>query len=834
MTNSMTSSKSGMKIGILLLSVILVTLFGSTVAHAQITPLGDSYTNTADTTANYGSKTLLDVDGATQITYIQFPLSSIPSGASVSQATLKLYVNGVTTAGSFNVDYVNGAWAESTIDASNAPALGTTIASNVDVTTADKNQYILINVTSAVQAWLSGSETNDGFALVANSTFNATFDSKENTATSHPAELDIAYAGAITGVTTVSGSGLSGGGTSGTLNLSLTSACATSQVLQWNGTAWACETMSGTGTVTSVASGLGLTGGPITGSGTLAINPSVVPQLSAANTFTGNQTVNGNLSATGVVTGTGFQIGSNLFDYGSYANGNAFLGFAGNTTTTGTSNTASGFDALYSNTTGFANTASGFDALYSNTTGVYNMASGDYALYSNTTGGANTACGHQALLSNTTGTSNTASGYDALLSNTTGTSNTASGYAALFGNSTGGSNTASGFEALSSNTTGGANTASGASALYFNTTGANNTASGASALYYNTTGANNTASGYEALNLNTTGTNNTASGFEALSSNTTGPYNTATGYEALYSNTAANYNTATGAQALFNNTGEANLADGALALYSNLTGAGNTAVGANACYSNTTSNYLTCFGYSSSSSDGISNATAIGARARVEQSNSLVLGAIGINVGIGTTKPSNILTIGRGAGHPVSDSWETYSSRRWKTNIQTLPDALSKVEQLRGVSYDLKDSGKHEIGVIAEEVGAVVPEVVTYEDNGKDARGVDYSRLTALLIEAAKEQQRAVKQQQALARKQQAQIRALQAQLKAQQAKGKLQDTQMAELMSQLKAIQLSVNQVSVNQVSLNQASLETNGHSGTEVRTAKANVPHVPTGSSK
>jgi hypothetical protein len=50
--------------------------------------------------------------------------------------------------------------------------------------------------------------------------------------------------------------------------------------------------------------------------------------------------------------------------------------------------------------------------------------------------------------------------------------------------------------------------------------------------------------------------------------------------------------------------------------------------------------------------------------------------------------------------------------------------------------------GKHEIGVIAKEVGAVVPEVVSYEENGKDARGVDYSRLTALLIEALKQQQR--------------------------------------------------------------------------------------------
>ena len=111
--------------------------------------------------------------------------------------------------------------------------------------------------------------------------------------------------GTITGVTTASTSGLTGGGTSGTLNLALTSACAKNQVLQWNGTAWACAAV-GTGTVTSVATGAGLTGGPITGSGTLSIPTGGVTnsmlatsyaQLGVANTFTANQTVNGTLTA---------------------------------------------------------------------------------------------------------------------------------------------------------------------------------------------------------------------------------------------------------------------------------------------------------------------------------------------------------------------------------------------------------------------------------------------------------------------------------------------------------------------------------------------------------
>lgn len=280
----------------LVLAVIL-----SSVGFAQITPSADSYTNTASPTTNYGAKTLLDVDGASQITYIQFPLTSIPSGANVSQATLKLYVNSVTTAGSFNVDYVVSPWAESTIDASNAPPPGGVIASNVNVTTADKNQYILVDVTSAVQAWLSGTEDNTGLALVANSNFDATFDSKENTATSHPAELDVVFAaGTVTNVG--SGTGLTGGPitSSGTLSVAgsyqLPQECSASQLPQWNGSAWAC-TSAGVGTVTSLTAGTGLTASPnpITGSGTLSINTAVVPQLTANNTFTGNQFVQGNL-----------------------------------------------------------------------------------------------------------------------------------------------------------------------------------------------------------------------------------------------------------------------------------------------------------------------------------------------------------------------------------------------------------------------------------------------------------------------------------------------------------------------------------------------------------
>ncbi len=91
------------------------------------------------------------------------------------------------------------------------------------------------------------------------------------------------------------------------------------------------------------------------------------------------------------------------------------------------------------------------------------------------------------------------------------------------------------------------------------------------------------------------------------------------------------------------------------------------------------------------------------------------------------------------ATDPIADAWTTYSSRRWKTNIQSIEGALDKVQRLRGVSFDWKVKGKRDIGLIAEEVGEVVPEVVVYEKNGLDAQSIDYARLVALLIEATKE-----------------------------------------------------------------------------------------------
>jgi hypothetical protein len=107
-------------------------------------------------------------------------------------------------------------------------------------------------------------------------------------------------------------------------------------------------------------------------------------------------------------------------------------------------------------------------------------------------------------------------------------------------------------------------------------------------------------------------------------------------------------------------------------------------------------------------------------------------------VGIGTNNPTEQLTVN---GKVLAQAFVRRSAAQWKTDIQTLEGSLEKVQSLRGVSYDWKADGKHDIGLLAEEVGKVIPEVVVYEENGKDAIGVDYAGLVPVLVEAIKEQQ---------------------------------------------------------------------------------------------
>ena len=91
----------------------------------------------------------------------------------------------------------------------------------------------------------------------------------------------------------------------------------------------------------------------------------------------------------------------------------------------------------------------------------------------------------------------------------------------------------------------------------------------------------------------------------------------------------------------------------------------------------------------------------------------------------------------------------TVSDERLKDNIFTIKNPLDKIKGLRGVEYDWNSGsrkGKHDLGLIAQEVEKVIPEIVhnhtlpLMDDSDTVYKTVDYEKLTAVLIESVKEQ----------------------------------------------------------------------------------------------
>ena len=110
------------------------------------------------------------------------------------------------------------------------------------------------------------------------------------------------------------------------------------------------------------------------------------------------------------------------------------------------------------------------------------------------------------------------------------------------------------------------------------------------------------------------------------------------------------------------------------------------------------------------------------------------------NIGIGTTNPTSKLHIIGDVlvgGGVSATQFTSLSDSRYKKNVVTISDSLDKVEKLRGVRFDWKESGLPSYGVIAEELQEVLPELVY----GNDPKTVNYNGIVGVLIEAIKEQQ---------------------------------------------------------------------------------------------
>jgi hypothetical protein len=359
-----------------------------------------------------------------------------------------------------------------------------------------------------------------------------------------------------------------------------------------------------------------------------------------------------------------------------------------------------------------------------------------------------------------------------------------------------------------------------------NTAGADNAFFGAGAGRYNTA-SNNAFFGQNAGNQNTGGGNNSFFG-KSAGEHSNSWDNSAFGYSAGKSTT----------------DGFSNSFFGSEAGYSNTTGVGNSSFGWRAGYSLSYEAHNTFIGACTDLYPNATNATAIGYRAYVAQSNSLVLGSINgvnsatsyVNVGIGTTTPARQLHVaGPNAVFRMDRSadtaafilvrtdasgtpWKTFvvgtnatgvnqgefiindlgtavgglgnrrmtifnsgnveftgnvyglnfvptSSAAFKTNIRTFENALDTVSRLRGVRFDWKDSGQPAVGLIAEEVNEVLPEVVAQE--GGKARGVNYANLVAVLVEAVKEQQATIERQQKAIQRQESAVLSLKAEVEA-------------------------------------------------------------------
>ena len=242
-----------------------------------------------------------------------------------------------------------------------------------------------------------------------------------------------------------------------------------------------------------------------------------------------------------------------------------------------------------------------------------------------------------------------------------------------------------------------------------------------------------------------------------------GGSNTAIGNYALHANTAGNANTASGSYALHANTASGNTASGTFALMFNSTGNNNTASGYKAL-KNTKGNNNTAIGYQAGSFNQSSNNVFIGYRAGdnvsySNKSNQLVVanGSLPANqLLIGDFSKRTLLINGRTSingdamvrgnlkvqGKAFAASFEK-SDGRLKKDIKPLTHALDSILQLQAKTYRWKEgttfANKADIGLIAQDVEKVFPELVAEDDRGYKA--IAYSKLTTVLIEAMKEQQ---------------------------------------------------------------------------------------------
>src|SRR5579872_3826210 len=184
--------------------------------------LGDVYISSGSAGSNFNTgaaaQKLLATSGETSL--IQFDLTAYPAGSVVNAAYLRVYQNTVTTAGTLSFSLITSSWNENSVTYNTRPTISAPFAST---TSGAVNTYLLVNVTAQVQNWIANPATNFGLAISGVGSASVAFDSKENTLTSHPAELLVDIQGAqgpagVTGPTGPTGPAGTSGPTGNTGN----------------------------------------------------------------------------------------------------------------------------------------------------------------------------------------------------------------------------------------------------------------------------------------------------------------------------------------------------------------------------------------------------------------------------------------------------------------------------------------------------------------------------------------------------------------------------------------------------------------------------------------
>jgi hypothetical protein len=482
----------------------------------------------------------------------------------------------------------------------------------------------------------------------------------------------------------------------------------------------------------------------------------------AASNFnvSGNGTAGGTLSGSTINATTQYNVGGQRILSNGGSN-NIFVGFGtGVSITTGGNNAFFGASSGDSTTTGSLNSFFGSNAGQSNVSGGNNSFFGYHSGF-NSTGNNNSFFGSNAGTNNSSGFNNAIFGKDAGFNLGTSNNNAFFGYIAGFSNSTGNFNSFIGAGSGQSNLSGASNAFVGYNAGRDNTGGNNNTFLGYTAGLNNDNASGNSFVGSGAGGNNTTGNNNVFVGLDAGVTNDTGSKNTTLGANANVFGSNLNNSTAIGANAT---VGQSNaLILGSINGVNNATA--DTKVGIGTIYpserltietaSNSygwvhTQGTITMGSYvggtggqpyggwiGTKSSHPLSFFTGGGGAAMtLETSGFLRLN----NVDIGGSGPSLCIN---NSNHISFCS----SSLRYKTNVASFTPGLNMVQQLRPITFDWKDGGGHDLGFGAEEVAKVSDLLVIHNKQGQ-VEGVKYDRISAVLVNAVKEQQDQISSQQ--------------------------------------------------------------------------------------